>query len=107
MRQIRTSSSMSGRWKRTCASRAPRHLSTMFGAFRGSCTARPRTEPGYRFYLLYDKLYREDILIHAYHLAKANGGAAGVDGVGFEHIEQEGVGTFLAKLREELKGQKI
>lgn len=64
-----------------------------------------KNEPGYRFYLLYDKLYREDILIHAYHLAKANGGAAGVDGVGFEQIEQEGAGTFLAKLREELKGQ--
>ena len=64
-----------------------------------------KNEPGYRFYLLYDKLYREDILIHAYHLAKANGGAAGVDGVNFDQIEQEGVGAFLAKLREELKGQ--
>jgi RNA-directed DNA polymerase len=65
-----------------------------------------KSEPGYRFYLLYDKLYRGDILLHAYHLAKANGGAAGVDGVTFEQIEQEGVGAFLAKLREELRRQE-
>ena len=65
-----------------------------------------KNEPGYRFYLLYDKLCREDILVHAYHLAKANRGAAGVDGVSFEQIEQEGVGAFLAKLREELKRQE-
>jgi len=65
-----------------------------------------KSEPGYRFYLLYDKLYREDILAHAYHVAKANGGAAGVDGVTFEQIEQEGVGAFLAELREELKRQE-
>jgi len=66
-----------------------------------------KSEPGYRFYLLYDKLYREDILYHAYHLARANGGAAGVDGVTFEQIErEEGIGAFLAKLREELKRQE-
>jgi len=65
-----------------------------------------KSEPGYRFYLLYDKLYREDILVHAYHVAKANGGAAGVDGVTFEQIGQEGVEAFLAKLREELRRQE-
>ena len=62
-----------------------------------------KNEPKYRFYLLYDKVYRDDILAFAYELAKANGGAAGVDGQTFEDIESKGVWAFLAELREELK----
>lgn len=63
-----------------------------------------KNEPGYRFYALYDKVYRDDILQHAYKLAAANEGEPGVDGVTFESIEKgEGVEAFLAKLKEELK----
>jgi RNA-directed DNA polymerase len=50
-----------------------------------------KAEPDYRFYLLYDKVWRADILAHAWTLAKANAGAAGVDGVSFAQIEAGGV----------------
>jgi RNA-directed DNA polymerase len=61
-----------------------------------------KAEPGFRFYLLYDKICREDILAHAYELARANAGAAGVDGVSFGAIEAGGLEKWLAGLREEL-----
>jgi RNA-directed DNA polymerase len=61
-----------------------------------------KAEPAYRFYLLYDKICREDILRLAYALARANAGAPGVDRVTFEQIETSGVEAWLAGLREEL-----
>ena len=59
-------------------------------------------EPACRFYLLYDKIYREDILRHAYALARANAGAPGIDGMTFAQIEASGLEEWLAGLREEL-----
>jgi RNA-directed DNA polymerase len=64
-----------------------------------------KAEPAFRFYVLYDKVWREDILAHAWALAKANGGAAGVDGVTFAEIEAAGVQEWLAGLREDLRSR--
>jgi len=61
-----------------------------------------KTEPDYRFYLLYDKVCRKDILLHAYELAKANRGAPGVDGMTFAVIERAGVKAWLSGIRQEL-----
>jgi RNA-directed DNA polymerase len=61
-----------------------------------------KAEPAFRFYLLYDKICREDILEHAYWLSRANAGAPGVDGISFAQIEVAGVEGWLAGLREDL-----
>ena len=61
--------------------------------------------PSFRFYALYDKVYRKDVLAHAYQCCRANGGAAGVDGQSFEDIEEYGVERWLDELTEELKNQ--
>src|ERR1700686_1605173 len=64
-----------------------------------------KEEPNYRFYLLYDKMYREDILAHAYALAKSNQGAPGVDGQSFQGIESQGLEEWLTGIREELRNK--
>src|SRR4051794_41784364 len=61
-----------------------------------------KAEPAFRFYTLYDKICREDVLGHAYALARAKAGAPGVDGVTFAQIEASGVEAWLAGLREDL-----
>jgi RNA-directed DNA polymerase len=61
-----------------------------------------KAEPAFRFYVLYDKICRADILSHAYALARQNAGAPGVDGMTFDGIEAAGLEKWLAGLREEL-----
>ena len=65
-----------------------------------------KAEPAFRFYVLYDKICREDILRHAYGLARSNAGAPGVDGVSFAQIEERGLEAWLAGLREDLVSKK-
>ena len=66
-----------------------------------------KQESGFRFYLLYDKVYRQDILNHAYHLVRANKGAPGVDGVTFESLEKRegGARKYLEEIARELRGK--
>jgi RNA-directed DNA polymerase len=64
-----------------------------------------KEEPNYRFYLLYDKMYREDLLAHAYALAKSNQGAPGVDGQSFRGIEALGLEEWLSGIRNDLRAK--
>ena len=67
--------------------------------------AKAKAESSYRFYSLWDKVYRQDVLREAYRHCHANEGAPGVDRVTFEWIETQGVETWLAKLQEELRNE--
>jgi group II intron reverse transcriptase/maturase len=67
--------------------------------------AKAKEEPEYRFYSLYDKIYRRDVLEQAYRSCKANHGAAGVDGVRFEDIEAYGEERWLGELAERLRNK--
>ena len=60
--------------------------------------AKAKTEAGYRFYALYDKIYREDILAQAYARCRSNKGAPGVDGQDFADIDAYGVERWLGEL---------
>jgi len=67
--------------------------------------AKAKEAPDFRFYALYDKVYRKDVLAFAYECCKANGGAAGVDGQTFEDIEAYGRERWLDALAQELKSR--
>lgn len=65
--------------------------------------AKAKADPAYRFYSLWDKVFREDVLRESWRRCRANGGAAGADGVGFEEIESEGLDRWLGNLQQELR----
>jgi RNA-directed DNA polymerase len=64
-----------------------------------------KAQPSYRFYALYDKVFRADVLFHAYQRCRSNRGSAGVDGQTFEDVEEYGMGRWLGELTEELRNQ--
>ena len=65
-----------------------------------------KQERGFRFYILYDKMYIPYMLQEAYRRVKANDGAAGVDGQNFKEIEEQGLEKFLKELGEDLRKKK-
>ena len=69
--------------------------------------AKAKGSPSYRFYALYDKVYRADVLEEAYERCRENGGAAGVDGQTFENIEHDGVQRWLGELAQELRDKRF
>jgi RNA-directed DNA polymerase len=73
------------------------------GTLQEALHAKAKGSPNYRFYALYDKIYRKDVLTYAYHRCRLNGGAEGVDGVTFDTIKTQGEERWLDELAEELR----
>ena len=73
---------------------------------QSSLQAKAKSERSFRFYSLWDKIYREDVLREAYRRSRANAGAPGVDGVDFEAIETAGLDRWLQALQEELRSKR-
>src|ERR1700761_7843057 len=72
---------------------------------QNSLQAKAKSEPSFRFYSLWDKVFREDVLREAFRRSRTNAGAPGVDGVDFEGIESAGVDRWLKALQEELRSK--
>ena len=79
---------------------------TTVGKLQETLHAKAKGSASYRFYALYDKVYRADVLEHAYRICQTNGGAPGVDGLRFEDIEKYGRQRWLDELAEELRAKR-
>jgi group II intron reverse transcriptase/maturase len=80
--------------------------STPLQRLRAALQAKAKSAPKFRFYSLYDKVYRLDVLQAAWERCRANGGAPGVDGQTFSDIEAYGVEKWLGELAEELQAKR-
>ncbi len=66
--------------------------------FQRKLYMKAKAEPKYRFYSLYDKTYRMDVLTAAYRKVKANGGTSGIDKETCKQVEASGLETYLCEL---------
>jgi RNA-directed DNA polymerase len=84
------------------------HLPEKLSSLRQKLYRKAKQEPKFRFYVLYDRIYRRDVLTSAYRIARANKGAGGSDGVTFEQIEASAGGAegFLDEIHESLKRKR-
>jgi len=76
------------------------------GKLQAALQAKAKSAPTYRFYALYDKVYLADVLWHAWHCCRVNGGSAGVDGQTYEDIQAYGVAKWLGEVAAELREQR-
>lgn len=79
---------------------------TTVGKLQETLHAKAKGSPSYRFYALYDKVYRADVLGYAHRICHSNGGAPGVDGQTFEDIEKYGRQRWRGELAEELRTKR-
>lgn len=86
---------------------ARRMLPERVSELRRKLYTKAKQEPKFRFYALYDRIYRRDVLEVSYQLCRKNGGSPGIDGLDFQDIEasEGGVDAFLAVLHEELRSK--
>ena len=76
------------------------------GKLQAALHDKAKRSPSYRFYLLYDKVYRADVMAYAYECCRRNGGAPGVDGQTFDDIEKYGRGRWLDELAGNLREKR-